>query len=267
MNCGQAKDAKRGEALAADLGQHYGGSTTGSASARRKAAVQAAAKAVEMQKAAPHVTEAQIKAPVALENKGAIDPFGKLLGNKVAKDDSSVEQDQMRLKIAEAKLESEERRDAGVPEPQRHAAEKANRNSKSASAENKTPKMAKMAAARHSTHALLARMHSSTHSTHAKMPHAAGAGEKKTKQDKMQGDELQGDINLVLGAVHGDKKKAAREEKDEERDFAKELHKLGLGGAVQHKKAKVKWPSQLELPGQNRQKQKSDDSYPSSDLA
>ena len=241
--------------LAADLGQHYGGSTTGSASARRKAAVQAAAKTVEMQKAAPHVTEAQIKAPVALENKGGIDPFGKLLGNKVAKDDSSVEQDQMRLKMAEAKLESEERRDAGVPEPQRHAGEKPNRNSKSASAENKTPKMA---AARHSKHAL---------PKHAKMPHAAGAGEKKTMQDKMQGDELQGDINLVLGAVHGDKKKAAREEKEEERDFAKELHKLGLGGAVQHKKSKVKWPSQLELPGQNRQKKKSDDSYPSSDLA
>jgi len=256
LNCGQAKDAKRGEALAADLGQHYGGSTTGSASARRKAAVQAAAKTVEMQKAAPHVTEAQIKAPVALENKGGIDPFGKLLGNKVAKDDSSVEQDQMRLKMAEAKLESEERRDAGV-EPQRHAGEKANRNSKSASAANKTPKMA---AARHSTHALLKQ--------HAKMPHAAGAGEKKkTMQDKMQGDELQGDINLVLGAVHGDKKKAAREEKEEERDFAKELHKLGLGGAVQHKKATVKWPSQLELPGENRKKKKSDDSYPSSDLA
>jgi hypothetical protein len=86
-------------------------------------------------------------------------------------------------------------------------------------------------------------------------------------QDKVQGDELQGDINLVLGAVHGDKKKAAREEQEEERDFAKELHKLGLGGAVQRKKAKVKWPSQLELPGQNRQKQKSDESYPSSDLA
>ena len=64
-----------------------------SASARRKAAVQAASNSLakiatsrdeEIEKAAPHVTESQIKAPVPMEGKSAIDPYGKMLGNKVA---------------------------------------------------------------------------------------------------------------------------------------------------------------------------------------
>ena len=65
-------------------------------------------------------------------------------------------------------------------------------------------------------------------------------------------DAMKGDIKLVLQSHLGDKKEAAKEEKQEERQFAKELHKLGLAPATNdgRPKSNVKWPSQLELPGQ-----------------
>ena len=60
---------------------------------------------------------------------------------------------------------------------------------------------------------------------------------------------------VMAKTLHGDKKKAAQEEKQEEQQFARELHKLGLAPAVSAKpKSKVHWPSQLELPGQQHAK-------------
>lgn len=244
-----------GEAMAAGLQKKR----AGSASARRKAAVQVAANTLakvaasgkrdeEIEAAAPHVTEAQIKAPVPMEGKSAIDPYGKTLGNKVSKDDDVVEEDEMRVKMAEKKLEAEEGHAVGLSSPRitdavvrrasrgRHAAHRA---AAHRAAAHRTAADADVLSERKGDLAVAkdVKALTSTDQAQAKLP------------------ALQGDINLVLQSTPGDKKKAAQEEKQEESEFALELHKLGLASAPEHKPTyKVTWPSQLELPGEGSRK-------------
>ena len=247
----QVKDEKEGEEVAATLRARYGGSRSsaapGSAAARRKAAVQAAAHSLvkaahaakahseDLERAAPKVNEAQIKAQVRVEGRAAIDPYGKRLGNKVARDDAAVQADEMRVQMAEKKLESEETPTAGV--------------APHGPAENASPKPARGRLVR--THASAQKKASAAVQASVKPAavSASGLGSHKMK-------DMEGDIKMVMAkTLHGDKKKAAQEEKQEEQQFARELHKLGLAPAVSAKpKSKVHWPSQLELPGQQHAK-------------
>lgn len=249
----QVKDEKEGEEVAAQLRKRYGGSQSsasaaqGSASARRKAAVQAvqlhsaahslskAAKAREahsedLERAAPKVNEAQIKAEVRVEGRSGIDPYGKRLGNKVAEDDAAVRADEMRVKMAEKQLKAEETPTIGSDH-------------RGAAASSAPPKPARgrMVHARAS-----AAVQASV------KPTAVSASGLGSQEKDMEDNSLQ---EVLQTTLHGDKKKAAKEEKAEERQFARELHKLGLAPAVgRKKKTGMKWPSQLELPGQQRSK-------------
>jgi len=237
----QAQDMKRGEAVAAGLKQRYG-----SAAARRKAAVQAATRpqAVskktggapdeEVERAAPKVSEAQIKKPVAQEGKSAIDPYGKELGNKVSHDDSVVEADERNVKMAEKKLESEEQMNIGMPS----AAAKQPRRGRHV----QMPEMPATSA----THAYAKA--ASAHTDFEKGKKLLSAIDKKKASDKLRA--MQGDINMVLQSTPGDKRKAAKEAKQEESEFSAELDKLGLGGTAKVHHTAQHWPSQLELPGQ-----------------
>ena len=244
----QVKDEKEGEEVAAQLRKRYGGSQSsasaaqGSASARRKAAVQSAAHSLskaakareahseDLERAAPKVNEAQIKAEVRVEGRSGIDPYGKRLGNKVAKDDAAVRADEMRVKMAEKQLKAEETPTIGSDH-------------RGAAASSAPPKPARgrMVHARAS-----AAVQASV------KPTAVSASGLGSQEKDMEDKSLQ---EVLQTTLHGDKKKAAKEEKAEERQFARELHKLGLAPAVgRKKKTGMKWPSQLELPGQQRSK-------------
>jgi hypothetical protein len=242
----QVKDEKEGEAVAAQLRERYGGirssasAAQGSASARRKAAVQAAAHSLskagkageahseDLERAAPKVNEAQIKAQVRVEGRSGIDPYGKRLGNKVAKDDAAVRADEMRVKMAEKQLKAEETPTIGSD----------NRGAASSSASPK-PARGRMVRTRAS-----AALPASVKPT-AVSPSGLGSQVKDMEDNSLQ--------EVLQTTLHGDKKKAAKEEKEEERQFARELHKLGLAPSVgRKKKTDIKWPSQLELPGQQR---------------
>ena len=243
----QVKDEKEGEAVAAQLRERYGGirssasAAQGSASARRKAAVQAAAHSLskagkageahseDLERAAPKVNEAQIKAQVRVEGRSGIDPYGKRLGNKVAKDDAAVRADEMRVKMAEKQLKAEE----GTPT--------IGNDHRGAAASSASPKPARGRRVRTRASAALPASVKPT----AVSPSGLGSQVKDMEDNSLQ--------EVLQTTLHGDKKKAAKEEKEEERQFARELHKLGLAPAVDRKKkTDIKWPSQLELPGQQR---------------
>jgi len=255
-----AKDMTSGEAVAAGLKKRYA-TTLSSAAARRKAAVQAAAhsatKAVskktvsktggkadeEVERAAPHVSASQIKKPVAAEGKSGIDPYGKMLGNKVSADDALVQADENRVKMAENKLESEEKPNVGMPGAAGAAAKRPSRGRHVAQTTLQSPGKV-LAKANALPHNAL------PHTDFEKGKKLLSAIDKKKAAHKLRA--MQGDINLVLQSTPGDKKKAALEEKQEESQFSAEVYKLGLGGTAKaHRKAQH-WPSQLELPGQGK---------------
>jgi hypothetical protein len=242
----QVKDEKEGEVVAAQLRERYGGSRSsasaaqGSASARRKAAVQAAAHSLskageahseDLERAAPKVNEVQIKAQVHVEGRSGIDPYGKRLGNKVAKDDAAVRADEMRVKMAEKQLKAEE----GTPT--------IGNDHRGAAASSASPKPAR---------GRIVRTRASSVVQASVKPTTVSPSGLGSQVKDMEDNSLQ---EVLQTTLHGDKKKAAKEEKEEERQFARELHKLGLAPAVDRKKkTAMKWPSQLELPGQQRSK-------------
>jgi hypothetical protein len=249
--CSQAKDFKSGEAVAADLKERYGGNSGASAAARRKAAVMAAAHSIakastdeDVERAAPRVSAAQIKKSVTVEGKSGIDPYGKRLGNKVAKDDSLVTADEKRVQAAEKKLLAEEGQKAVAP---------------------------RAVAAHHAARVRQARRKEpATHVGSAGPAHAAVEGSKNdfekgkallaaidAKKASSKLHKMQGDISRVLESTPGDKAKARVEEKEEESEFAQELAKLGLAPSPKPKQNKQRWPSQLELPGEGQAKSKS----------
>lgn len=244
-----AKDFKSGETVAADLKERYGGKSGASAAARRKAAVQAAAHSIakarsadeDVESAAPRVSAAQIKKTVTVEGKSGIDPYGKRLGNKVAKDDSLVTADEKRVQAAENKLLAMEGQKAVAP---RAAA--AHHPARVRQARRKEP--AAHAGSTGPAHAAVKGGRSDFDKGKALLA-AIDAKKASSKLHKMQGD-----ISMVLESTPGDKAKARVEEKQEESEFAQELAKLGLAPSPEPKKSKEHWPSQLELPGEGQAK-------------
>lgn len=249
----QAKDYKSGEVVAADLKERYGGKGGGSAAARRKAAVVAAAHSLakagkmdeEVERAAPHVSESQIKKRVAVEGKSAIDPYGKRLGNQVAKDDTLVTADELRVEAAEKRLMAEE----GQKAVTLHRPAAARRPAR------QTSQARRVSAVRVQSAGSPAGAAKAGTSNFDKGKALLAAIDAKKATKKLR--KMQGDINMVLESTPGDKAKAKVEEKQEESEFAEELAKLGLAPSPHPKKSKQRWPSQLELPGEGDVKTKS----------
>jgi hypothetical protein len=150
----------------------------------------------------------------------------------------------MHVKMAEKRLEAEEGQVAGVSSPRSSPAVRMPSRSRHAA------RVASARAAAAGGHRVAAaRAAAGGHVLSERKDDLVAA--KALKSSVQAKPALQGDINLVLQSTPGDKKKAAQEEKQEESEFAVELHKLGLASAPERKpKYTVTWPSQLELPGE-----------------
>lgn len=233
------EDMKRGEAVASRLSA--AAPVPRAASARRKAAVNAASRsraqaqvhaseerqAEDLDGLKPKATAAEIKSRVLVAGKASIDPFGKKLGNKVARDDDTVHADEQRLMAAEKQLEVETAAKVG-PAHKARAQDAAHRRGRSAAKRVFFPR-----AVRHEQAKPLLRKAQKDLVVSAK--------------DHAKLRKMQEHIKLVMSETPGDKAEAQKEEQEEEQQFDQTLSNLGLASKPAFK-SKEQWPSQLQLP-------------------
>ena len=235
------EDMKRGEAVASRLSA--AAPVPRAASARRKAAVNAASRsraqaqldaseerqAEELDGLKPKATAAEIKSRLRVQKvgKATIDPFGKKLGNKVARDDDTVHADEQRLMAAEKQLEVETAAKVG-PAPMARAQDAAHRRGRRAAKRVYFPRAVR----------------------HEQAKSLLGKAQKDlavSAKDHAKLRQMQEHIKLVMSETPGDKAEAQKEEQQEEEQFDQTLSSLGLASKPAFK-SKEQWPSQLQLP-------------------